>query len=48
MKDTECNICGSNDYTVVHQGLKDDGSINLDTKKVYASSSNIVGKQKIS
>ena len=47
MKDTECNICGSNDYTVVHQGLKDDGSINLDTKKVYASSSNIVGNDRI-
>ena len=47
MKETKCNICGVNDYVVIHRGLKDDGSINLEKKKVYASSSSIIGNDRI-
>jgi 2-polyprenyl-3-methyl-5-hydroxy-6-metoxy-1,4-benzoquinol methylase len=45
MKEVKCNLCGGEHYKVVHSGLKDDGSISLE--KVYASSSNIVGNDRI-
>ena len=47
MKEIKCNICGSEDYKVIHEGLKDDESVDLERKKIYASSSNIVGNDRI-
>jgi len=45
MKFVKCNICGCGDYKAVREGLKDEEDMPL--KKRYASSSNIIGNDKI-